>query len=123
MNQPSLFETPLSREFVIRKAGDWCYEIPQKVAGKPFAEWLDTNWHVWERFSAIANEVWARGRKHYSARTILEVMRHETVIREIGSDFKLNDQSAPPMARLYMHLWPEKTGFFELRDQDRKEAA
>lgn len=122
MVQTSLFDSPTSREFVIRKAGDWQVLIPQKINGKPFADYLENNYHVWERFRDIAHEVWRTGRRHYSARTIGEVMRHETVIRQAESDYKLNDRIWPCFSRLYQYLWPERTGFFELRDQDRKAA-
>jgi hypothetical protein len=81
-----------------------------------FYEWLQENFHVFEYFEQSANKVWDSGFKHYSARTIVEVMRHRTNIREIGDGtWKLNDKRTPDMSRLFSLLHPEKEGLFELR--------
>ncbi len=82
-----------------------------------FPAWLRTNWHIWEGFEREANRIYDRGRRHYSSRTIWEVMRHERTLAEIHSDFKLNNNFAPCVARLYMLMYPERDGFFELREQ------
>lgn len=84
-----------------------------------FREWLEDNWHVWEAFRDQADRIWDRGRRHYSARTIGEWMRHETAMRQAaGSEpWKLNDHYWPYLARLYMLINPERAGFFEVRRQ------
>lgn len=112
---------PEDKDFVIGKAHDWQALIPQKIAGVPFAEWLEANWHIWTRFVAEANLIWNAGRRHYSARTIVEVLRHQSAIAEQAGAFKINDQCCPPMAMLYTLLYPERKGFFEIRKQ--REAA
>ena len=58
-----------------------------------FADWLSANPHIWSAFCAKANQVWARGRRHYSARTIVEVLRHESALAEVG------ETRLPPNAR------------------------
>ena len=86
-----------------------------------FFEWLSANWHVFEYFEKSANQVHDHGFKHYSARTIVEVMRHRSKIREIGDgEWKLNDHRTPDMARLYMMLHPENSDFFEFRERKAK---
>lgn len=81
-----------------------------------FLQWLTWNPHIWTAFVAKADEVRARGRKHYSARTIVEVLRHESVLRESPlGQWKINDHAAPNLARLYILFRPEAYGFFELR--------
>ena len=83
---------------------------------KDFKEWLTENYHVWEAFEYEANAVWNRGRKHYSARTIGEYLRHHSMIhQQNGREFKLNDHYWPDLARLYMMLHPDREGFFERR--------
>jgi hypothetical protein len=83
---------------------------------RDFFEWISENFHVFDYFNKSANTVWERGFKHYSARTIVEVMRHRSNIREIGDgEWKLNDHRTPDMARLYMKLHPEREGLFEFR--------
>ena len=78
--------------------------------------WLAENKHIWDRFYAEANRVWAKGRPHYSARTIIEYMRHETTLREKGEEFKINNTVAPYLARLYVNMHPERAAFFNLRE-------
>ena len=82
-----------------------------------FRNWLQQNFVVWEAFEAEADRIWNRGRRHYSARTIGEWLRHETAAREGPNEhgWKLNDHAWPDLARLYMLVHPERSGFFERR--------
>lgn len=88
-----------------------------------FIAWLADNAHVWAAFEREANRIWRRGRRHYSARTIGEVLRHESALRESGSEWKLNNIVFPDLARLYMLVHPARAGFFELRVQSNSERA
>jgi hypothetical protein len=93
------------------------------VAGKPdhfrreFSDWLRENWSVWTAFQREADRIWNRGRRHYSARTIGEVLRHESALREGPNEhnWKLNDHYWPDLARLYMLTHQGREGFFERR--------
>ena len=81
-----------------------------------FYPWLTVNYAVFEYFEKSALQVRASGFDHYSARTIVEVMRHLTNIREIGDGtWKLNNNRTPEMAKLFILLHPEHRGFFEFR--------
>ncbi len=84
---------------------------------RDFREWLETNWHVWVAFEREANRVWGRGRRHYSARTIGEYLRHESALRQEKDEtpWKLNDHAWPDIARLYIAMYPLRSEFFELR--------
>lgn len=82
-----------------------------------FAEWLESNAHVFAYFEECAVKVWEAGFKHYSARTIVEVMRHRSNVREIIGEYKLNDHRTPDMARLHMLLHSEHRGLFEFRER------
>lgn len=88
-----------------------------------FARWLSVNWEIWLRFEREANRVYEAGRRHYSARTIGEFIRHETALSERGGDFKIDNSRFPDMARLYLTLMPEREGFFELRESETRRAA
>lgn len=81
-----------------------------------FAGFLRSNWRVYLAFELEADKVWARGRRHYSARTIVEVLRHESALRETGSEWKLNDWWTKDLARLWTAFHPERAGFFEFRN-------
>jgi hypothetical protein len=82
-----------------------------------FAEWLHDNHHVWTAFECEANRLWGRGRRHYSARTILHWIRHETALRESPTSdvFKINNNWSPDLSRLYACYYPERADFFENR--------
>ena len=80
-----------------------------------FRSWLTDNWHVWTRFCQEAEMVWSTGREHYSARTIIEVMRHESVTRQNGG-WKLNNTWVPDLGRLYGRVHPTRASFFECRE-------
>lgn len=81
-----------------------------------FAEWVSENFHVWQAFVAEADKVISRGFDHYSARTILHVLRHHSAVSDAGeSDWKLNNNVSPYLARLFAEVYPEYSDFFEYR--------
>lgn len=84
---------------------------------RDFHEWLQANWHVWVAFEREANRIWERGRRHYSARTIGEYLRHESALRQEKDEtpWKLNDHAWPDLARLYIAMYPLRAEFFEMR--------
>jgi hypothetical protein len=123
MHQPALdFDRPAERapevyrhvarqEFVLRRVAEHRGEFRPD-----FEDWVKANLHVWGRFEQEANAVWAAGRRHYSARTIGEVLRHETAMRAVGDEpFKLSDWWWPHLARLYAVMYPERVDLFEIR--------
>lgn len=85
-----------------------------------FCAWLQDNWAVWLHFEFEAHKVRARGRTHYSARTIGEYIRHSTAVRERKPTFKVNDHAWPDCARLYALLHPMAAGFFEFRGRQSR---
>lgn len=80
-----------------------------------FAGWLVENLHVWRAFELEADKVWARGRRHYSARTLIEYLRHESSLSDSGVDWKINNNIAPDLARLYRLRYPARADLFETR--------
>lgn len=82
-----------------------------------FHDWLSENFHIYEAFEREANKIHARGRGHYSARTIIEVLRHETALREAANELqlKITNNVAPDLARLYVMFYPSRKEFFETR--------
>ena len=87
-----------------------------------FLEWLSENYHIWVAFEVEANKVWESGRKHYSSRTIVEYLRHQTLVREASGVFKINDHAIPDLARLWQLHYPKREGFFEFRQCVRRAA-
>jgi len=80
-----------------------------------FLAWLPENLHVFTAFEREAKRVAARGFRHYSARTIIEVLRHNSALAETGGPWKLNDWNTPYLARLFVLAHPEHAGLFEFR--------
>jgi hypothetical protein len=80
-----------------------------------FKEWHRANPHVYREFVRLANQMKGTGRKRYSARTIMEVLRWHYDIKTTGDVFELNDNFTPIYVRMLIHNYPEFDGFFELR--------
>ena len=82
-----------------------------------FFHWIDSieGQAIWKAFQDKAL-IAVQRREHYSAKAIIEVIRWETMLND-GTEFKVNNNWAPGLARLWMHtygdLYPK---FFELRD-------
>ena len=84
---------------------------------REFLAYLADNLHVYGAFEREALRVVSRGRKHYSARTIIEVLRHESLLAEAGAGaWKLNDWHTPYLARLFALLNPQHGRLFEFRE-------
>lgn len=82
-----------------------------------FKEWLMENWHIWEAFKREANRMWEFNRAHYSARTIVHWLRHETAVAEANGEFKVNNNFSPDLGRLWECFYPKRVGFFEKRER------
>lgn len=87
---------------------------PRRVRER-FERFNDSNPHVFQHFIELAQRMRGTGREHYSARTLVEVMRWDEDLRTTSSSFKINGDFVPLMARWLVHLEPAFQGFFELR--------
>ena len=82
-----------------------------------FWPWLRQNGRVYRRFEQMALEMAMCGRKHYSARTIVEAIRWNTDLSDTDDQFKVNGNYVPGLARHFMERHGERfPGFFQLRD-------
>ncbi len=81
---------------------------------------MANNHAVFTEFVGQALKVRAAGRDHYSARTIIEVIRHETIIADNDMTFKVNNNLAAKFSRVSMHLFPALNGMFSTREQQFK---
>lgn len=81
-----------------------------------FWHWLPKNSRVYREFERRALQMARTGRKRYSARTIIEILRWDSDIADSEKTFKINGNYVPGMARLFMAThgtaYPR---FFELR--------
>ena len=83
---------------------------------REFLDYLPGNLHVYAAFEREALRVADRGRRHYSARTIIEVLRHESLLAEAGGGWKLNDRFTPYLARLFALMNQAHGQLFEFRE-------
>ena len=65
-----------------------------------FVDWALTNPHIVRGFFNQADAI-AKRRKYYSARSIAEALRHESILRDTVSEWKINNNTVPDLARLY----------------------
>lgn len=79
-----------------------------------FVKYLGENLHVYEAFEKQALMVAIKGHKHYSARTIVEVLRHHSALQQSGGEWKLNNDNTPYLARLFTLMNPG-VNLFEFR--------
>jgi hypothetical protein len=69
---------------------------------------------VVDKFFYEAHRI-AHKRKHYSARTIIEVLRHNSALEDGDKAFKINDHIVPPLSRISMEMFPFLNNLFETR--------
>lgn len=110
--------TPTAEDVALQRALD-LVELNHHLFRKDFRNWIKANWVIWRCFEDKAEQVWDAGRRHYSARTLIEVVRHETFLREAHAEgvhsHKINNSFVPDIARLYGLLHPSREDFFECR--------
>jgi hypothetical protein len=70
---------------------------------------------IFEAFERQANRAWEAGHRHYGAQRIVEWLRHETAMKDPTSIFKIDNDSAAGLARLYGSKYPNRADFFEKR--------
>jgi hypothetical protein len=83
--------------------------------------WFKENWHIFEAFAKTTLALIDKGRSHYSARTIVEVLRHHSILGEVAGQWKLNDHAAPDLARAFVIAHPEHIKFWEYRRPNHDE--
>lgn len=107
MTQPDLFQPRSVYEIAV---------LNQHLFTDEFMEWLPDNLHIWKAFVREASAVINKGFKHYSARTIIHVLRHHSALYEVGGEFKINNNTSPYLARLFDVVYPSYRGLFEYRE-------
>lgn len=84
-----------------------------------FLPWLAANESIYLAFEQQVYDLIGTGWRRFSARTILEEMRHYTRHREAGAcSLKINDHRAPDLARLFVIRNPRYAKFWEYRRPD-----
>ena len=79
-----------------------------------FCQYHKDNPQIYMKFKKLALHLINKGRKHYGAKAIFEVIRYNTVI-EGNDDFKVNNNYTAFYARLFEQDHPQYGGFFSKR--------
>jgi len=79
-----------------------------------FDSWIKNNEHIYDAFEREALAT-AKKRNRYSAKTIVEFLRHHTLITEANGEWKINNYATSHLARLFAQRNPSFKHFFEYR--------
>ena len=80
-----------------------------------FIKWLPGNVHVVFAFGKYAKQLKRDGcRDYYSAYAIRERLRWDSMLSETGTEYKLNNNQTPFLARLIMRMDPALRGMFRV---------
>lgn len=79
-----------------------------------FVSYLRANMFLWHEFREASFRVIRAGHKRYSARTIVEVLRYHSDIRDT-SEYKITNQHIPDLARLFMLMYPAYSYLFRTK--------
>lgn len=82
-----------------------------------FIDYIQNNLNVWLEFEKMALNLIDKGHDHYSARTIVHVLRYQTHVGEFKSKYKINDHVSPMFARIFILIHPEHEGFFKIKNR------
>jgi hypothetical protein len=84
-----------------------------------FLAWLEMNEAIYRQFEQQTKDLIGAGWTHFSARTILEEIRHYTRHRERGQcSFKINDHHSTDLGRVFAINHPAYLNFWEYRRPD-----
>ena len=72
-------------------------------------------------FKHFAFKALDSGRNKYSARAIMERLRWELNIQTESEDYKINNDTIPHYARMFLRDFPQHQGFFETRSHEEQD--
>ena len=78
-----------------------------------FFRWIPKNVHVVSEFGKYARYLKDNGnRTYYSAYAIRERLRWDSMVSEVGTEYKISNNITPFVARLIMAIDPKLEGMF-----------
>jgi hypothetical protein len=82
-----------------------------------FRRFDEANPQVYERFKQLAFHLIQKGKRRYSSKTILCVLRYEVDLQTTtDGEYKINDAFTSRYARKFVEEFPEHAEFFEMRE-------
>lgn len=95
----------------------------REMFSEEFIRFLPDNLHVYRAFEKEALLIHAKGRVHYSAYTIIQVLRHHSSLRENGGEWKISNNHTPCLSRLFKLLNPQAANLFTTHARFTRELA
>lgn len=87
---------------------------------KVFMRWLPENVHVVNAFGKLAKYLKQNGnREYYSCYCIREKLRWDSMVSEVGTEYKISNNITPFVARLIMALAPGLVGMFRIKSSHK----
>lgn len=87
----------------------------KKATLEAFKKFHKENPHIYRHFKELANKMYATGRKKYSSKLIINVMRWESDLKTNSKPFKINDRFQSLYGRLLAYKDPKFRDWFEFR--------
>lgn len=82
-----------------------------------FKKWITGNWHIYRAFERRALRLINLGFRHGGAREIVENIRWQSRLAEKESEYKINNNNSPRLARAFALLNQRHKEFFIFRIQ------
>jgi hypothetical protein len=80
-----------------------------------FISYHQANPEIWKEFERLTLELINRGKKHYGAKAVMEVVRFNQLINGKG-EFKVNNNFAAYYSRIFALKHKQYSSFFERRE-------
>lgn len=80
-----------------------------------FKRWAITNWHIYRAFERRSLRLINLGFRHGGAREIVENIRWQSRLAEKQSEYKINNNHTPWLARAFSELNPRHRAFFRVK--------
>jgi hypothetical protein len=101
-------------ESVDRTLGGPPFEV-EKTTGLTFEEYDGRYPEIWHEFVKLAFGLIRKGRDHYGARCLVEVIRYHRDLECSDRDFKINNNFISDYARKFAAKFPAYKTFFKFR--------
>jgi hypothetical protein len=81
------------------------------------AEFDRENPGIYSAVRRMALDYIAQGHRHWSVDAIMQILRHESNMRDGSVTYKINNHHRGYLARRFLAEFPQHEGFFEIRER------
>lgn len=88
-----------------------------KPTMEAFVKYHKDHPHIYQGFKKLSYQMIGTGRKRYSAKMIINVLRWESDLKAVGEEYKVSDRFQSMYARLLAFHDPQFENFFEFHSK------